>query len=129
MVASRARAGSVIESVPLLPAALGPIRWRASARPISAVQQCSGEARAASAACAGKSKLPGRRKKRPLWCLVCRCTSSHDQKTRQTLFQRLAGRTYRSGSVGKGHRPLARLPSADAKALAVVPAANVAFVV
>ena len=68
------------------PAALGSIRPGASAGELSAVEQCfwqvsRGPARAAQ----GKSSCWFGKKPRA-FVLVCRCTSSHDQKTRGRRF-------------------------------------------
>ena len=49
--------------------------------------------------------------------LVCHCTSSRRRKTFKTLFQRLAGRTYRSG-------PVLRLPASRALPAKVMPNAQ-----
>ena len=82
------------------PSALGSVRPGAYAGDPQRSELGFWQVRAASKCRTGRSPVAGLRAK-SRGALVCRCTSSHDQEDGHTLFQRLAGRAYRSGTVGK----------------------------
>ena len=87
------------------PSALGSIRPARLPATLSAASRTPGKTARPANAAWGEVQLLGLRAK-SRGALVCRCASSHYQKTRQALVQRLAGHADGSGAAGGCRAPL-----------------------